>query len=88
MLISNVSAASSTHSNIMATRTILPAMKCTGFKCVVYSPTNAQICPPGWFMLFVIDGATPSRGQWVRIGGDPAQIGNWPPGTAFTRPGI
>jgi len=82
-----VGAQSSTHGNTMSTRTVIPATKCTGFSCTVYAPTNALVCPPGWFMLFVLDGAKPSLGQWVRIGGDPAQLGNWPPGP-FTRPGV
>ena len=83
-----LSAVSSTHGNAMGTRTIFPAMKCTGFGCTVYAPINAQVCPPGWFMIFVLDGPTPSLGQWVRIGGDPVELGNWPPGPAFIRPGI
>jgi hypothetical protein len=82
-----IGAASSTHGNTMATRIILPAKKCTGFSCQVYAPI-AGVCPPGWFMIFVLDGPTPSLGQWVRIGGDPAQLGNWPPGPVFTRPGV
>ena len=29
-------------------------------------------------MMFVLDGLTPSVAKWVRIGGDPAGLGNWP----------
>lgn len=39
-------------------------------------------------MLFVLDGPTPSSGRWVRIGGDPSQLGNWPNKPGFTLPGI
>jgi hypothetical protein len=28
-------------------------------------------------MIFVLDGSTPSLGQWIRIGGDPVLLGNW-----------
>jgi len=83
-----VGAASSTHGNTMGTRTIVPSLKCMGYLCHIQAPPTTGICPPGWFMLFVLDGPTPSLGQWVRIGGDPGQLGNWPPGPGFTRPGI
>jgi hypothetical protein len=82
------SAASSTHGNSMGSRTMMPDFMCVGFACLITAPPNAGVCPPGWFMLFVLDGPTPSKAVWVRIGGDPAQIGNWPPGPVFTRPGV
>ncbi|RKO95686.1 hypothetical protein CAUPRSCDRAFT_12614 [Caulochytrium protostelioides] len=31
---------------------------------------RAEVCPPGWYLLYVLDGETPSMGQWVQIGGD------------------
>jgi hypothetical protein len=86
--ISLVGATSSTHGNTMGSRTIFPEFTCTGFACLITAPPNAGVCPPGWFMLFFLDGPTPSRAQWVRIGGDPAQLGNWPSGPSFTRPGV
>lgn len=40
-------------------------------------------------MVFVLDkSGTPSVGQWVRIGGDPAKLGNWPKADGFTVPGV
>jgi hypothetical protein len=39
-------------------------------------------------MLFVLVGPTPSEGQWVRIGGDPAMLGNWPNAVGFDLPGV
>jgi Domain of unknown function (DUF1929) len=86
--ISLVSATSSTHGNTMGSRTIFPAFNCVGFACIITAPPNSGVCPPGWFLLFVLNGETPSKGIWVRIGGDPAQLGNWPPGPIFTRPGV
>jgi hypothetical protein len=33
--------------------------------------------------MFVLDGPMPSYARWVRIGGDPAKLGNWPNAPAF-----
>ena len=88
MRASLLGAVSSTHGNSMGQRTIFPAFSCAGNTCTVTAPPNNKICPPGWFQLFILDGPTPSISKWVRIGGDPAQIGNWPAATAFSKPGI
>lgn len=47
-------------------------------QCTVTAPPNTHICPPGWFLMFVLNGSTPSIGTFVRIGKDPAGLGNWP----------
>jgi hypothetical protein len=39
-------------------------------------------------MLFILDGPTPSNATWVRIGGDPAALGNWPDFPDFFVPGV
>ncbi|KAH8590515.1 WSC domain-containing protein [Bisporella sp. PMI_857] len=78
----------STHGNAMGQRTLVPAVSCTGTTCTVTAPNNAHTAPPGWFMMFVLDGPTPSVGQYVRIGGDPAGLGNWPNLPAFQLPGV
>ncbi|KAF5319483.1 hypothetical protein D9619_008549 [Psilocybe cf. subviscida] len=91
MKISLVAATSSTHGNTMGARTIFPAFSCTGtttLSCTITAPPNAGVSPPGWHQLFVLDGSTPSHSQWVRIGGDPAQLGNWPNLPGFTVPGV
>ena len=88
MRASLLGAVSSTHGNSMGQRTIFPAFSCAGNTCTVTAPPDAKICPPGWHQLFILDGPTPSKSTWVRIGGDPAQLGNWPPSAAFTKPGI
>ncbi len=78
----------STHGNSMGQRTLIPAFTCAGNTCTVTAPPNAHVCPPGWYMFFVMDGPTPSVGQFVRIGKDPAQLGNWPNLPQFPLPGI
>ncbi|KAJ7635293.1 galactose oxidase [Roridomyces roridus] len=88
-----IAATSSTHGNAMGSRTIFPAFDCAqnGSKtstCKITAPPNANISPPGWHQLFILDGPTPSHGIWVRIGGDPAGMGNWPDLPGFTLPGV
>ncbi|KAH8900419.1 glyoxal oxidase like protein [Thozetella sp. PMI_491] len=81
-------AVSSTHGNSMGARTLLPAISCTGTSCTVEAPPNANIAPPGWYQFFVLDGGIPAIGTYVRIGGDPAALGNWPPFPDFSKPGV
>lgn len=88
MRASLMGAVSSTHGNSMGQRTIFPAISCAGNTCTITAPPNSKVCPPGWFQLFILDGAAPSKSTWVRIGGDPAQLGNWPQSSSFTKPGI
>ena len=88
MRVSLLAAVSSTHGNSMGQRTIFPAFTCTGNTCTITTPPNAYVCPPGWHQLFVLDGPTPSNSTWIRIGGDPAELGNWPDFPDFTIPGI
>jgi hypothetical protein len=83
-----VGATSSTHGNSFGARTIFPAFSCSGSTCTITAPPNAFAAPPGWHQLFILDGPTPSHSQWVRIGGDPAQLGNWPNLPGFTPPGV
>jgi hypothetical protein len=86
--VSLLAAVSSTHGNSMGQRTIFPNFSCAGNICTIVAPPNAHVCPPAWFKLFVLDGPTPSIATWVRIGGDPASIGNWPPFSDFSVPGV
>jgi Domain of unknown function (DUF1929) len=88
MRVSLVAAVSSTHGNVMGGRTIFPDVSCAGTTCTVTAPPNAQVSPPGWFQLFVLDGPTPSHGVFVRLGGDPAKLGNWPALSGFNLPGV
>ncbi|KAI9453093.1 copper radical oxidase [Lactarius psammicola] len=89
MRVSLVAATSSTHGNAMGGRTIFPAFSCSGNNvCTVTAPPNARVSPPGWHQLFILDGGTPSHGVFVRIGGDPAKLGNWPALPGFNLPGV
>ncbi|KAI8635344.1 hypothetical protein F5Y19DRAFT_8141 [Xylariaceae sp. FL1651] len=88
MQVSLLGAVSSTHGNSMGARTLFPAVTCAGTTCTVTAPPNAHVCPPGWYQLFVLQDGIPAVGQYVRIGGDPGLLGNWPPGSDFTRPGV
>ncbi|KAF8129086.1 glyoxal oxidase N-terminus-domain-containing protein, partial [Boletus edulis] len=84
-----VAASSSTHGNVMSGgRILFPTFSCSGTTCTITAPPNAHVCPPGWHQLFVLDGPTPSHSAWVRIGGDPAKLGNWPDYPDFTLPGV
>lgn len=78
MRVSLMGAEASTHGNSMGQRTLFPAFTCTGNLCTVTAPPDAHVCPPGWFQLFVLDGPTPSHSVYVRIGGDPGRVGEWP----------
>lgn len=86
--VSLLGSVSSTHGNSMGQRTLFPAVTCSGTTCTVTVPPNAHVCPPTWYMMFVLDGPTPSVGQFVRIGGDPGALGNWPKLPGFDLPGI
>ena len=88
MRVSLVAAVSSTHGNVMGARVIFPAFSCQGNVCTVTAPPNAEVSPPGWHQLFILDGPTPSHSVFVRIGGDPGQLGNWPNLPGFTVPGV
>ncbi|CAG7848507.1 WSC domain-containing protein ARB_07867 {ECO:0000305} Flags: Precursor [Serendipita indica DSM 11827] len=88
--ISLVGASSTTHGNNFGQRTIFPQFSCAGLRCSITAPPNGYVAPPSWYQLFILDGPTPSHSHWVRIGGDPGQLGNWPniPGSTFTLPGM
>ena len=85
--VSLLGAESSTHGNSMGQRILFPAVSCAGNTCTVTAPPNAHVCPPGWFQMFVLDGPTPSKSVYVRIGGDPAGLGKWPNFSDFDKPG-
>jgi len=88
MKISMVGAESSTHGNSMGQRVLFPTFTAAGNTVIVTAPPNNKICPPGWFQLFVLDNGTPSMSQWIRVGGDPASLGNRSNYPDFTMPGV
>ena len=86
--ISMLGAVTSTHGNSFGSRTIFPAFTCAGTTCTITAPPNNNVAPPGWFQVFVLDGPTPSTSTFIRLGGDPAKLGNWPAFPDFTIPGV
>ena len=87
--VSLLGAVGSTHGNSMGQRTYFPTTSCSGTSCTVTAPPNANVCPPAWFQVFLLDGNNiPSNATWVRIGGDPGSLGNWPQFSDFTTPGL
>jgi len=86
--ISLMGAESSTHGNTYGQRTIFPAISCAGGSCTVTAPPNAHVCPPGWYQVFVLSNGVPSKSTWIRIGGDPGSVGNWPDLPGFYKPGV
>ncbi|KAF7193724.1 WSC domain-containing protein [Pseudocercospora fuligena] len=87
--VSLMGAVASTHGNSMGQRTYFLSASCSGSSCTVTAPPDGNTCPPGWFQLFLLDGAgVPSHAIWVRVGGDPGQLGNWPKAEGFTLPGM
>ena len=86
--VSLISAVTSTHGTSMNQRILFPNVHCIGVTCTVTAPPNTHICPPGWYQMYVLNGSTPSWSEWVRIGGDPAELGNWPNAPGFNPPGI
>ncbi|KAI0018314.1 putative glyoxal oxidase [Xylariomycetidae sp. FL0641] len=90
--VSLLGAVFSTHGNSMGARTLFPAVQCAagsgGVQCFVTAPPNGHVCPAGWYQMFVLQDGIPAVGVYVRIGGDPGQIGNWPQLPGFTPPGV
>ncbi|PQE05183.1 WSC domain-containing protein [Rutstroemia sp. NJR-2017a BBW] len=92
--VSMLAAVSSTHGNSMGQRTLFLDVTCTGgksAKCTMTAPPNAHVAPPGWYMIFVLDGPMPGPSHWIRIGGeiaDAAGLGNWPNASDWQTPGL
>ncbi|KAI0843136.1 putative glyoxal oxidase [Hypoxylon sp. FL0890] len=86
--VSLLGAVSSTHGNSMGARTLFPEVSCSGTSCTVTAPPRVHIAPPGWYQMYVVQDGIPAVGTYVRIGGDPGQLGNWPQGDGFTPPGM
>jgi len=64
-----LSAGAVTHSFNMTQRGIELVVNSAGGGIVeVVSPPNSNIAPPGWYLLFVLDGSrVPSKGRWIRV---------------------
>ncbi|KAI9343747.1 glyoxal oxidase N-terminus-domain-containing protein [Zopfochytrium polystomum] len=83
-----VSPGVNTHGNSMGMRFAWVSIVQTGGgQYKVTMPPGQHILPANHYLLFVLDGPTPSVGQWIRLGGDPGNIGNWPNLPGFSLPG-
>lgn len=76
--VSLVGSEASTHGNSLGARILFPEVSCGGSSCTVTAPPGPYVAPPGWYRMFVLDDDVPSYAAWVRIGGDPGRLGNWP----------
>ena len=43
-----------------------------GHGYTVQSPPSANVAPPGWYMLFLLNDGVPSVARWVRLDGSAA----------------
>ena len=86
--VSLLGSVTSTHGNSMGARTLFLNFDCAGTSCTVDAPPSAHVAPPGWYQMFVLDNGIPAVGVFVRVGGDPAEFGNWPPVEGFDKPGM
>ena len=60
-----------THANDMSQRVVPLAIEAEHPGGVtVKSPPSANVAPPGWYMLFVLDDGVPSVAAWVRLDGE------------------
>lgn len=74
----------STHGNSMGARVLFPQINCDAWPtCTVTAPGGPYVAPPGWYRMFVLDNDVPSHATWVRIGGDPGRLGEWPNTASF-----
>ncbi|KAF2100795.1 copper radical oxidase [Rhizodiscina lignyota] len=86
--ISILAAEGATHGNNFGQRMLFPEFTCSGMTCTITAPPNANVWPPAWAQLFVLDDGMPSESQYIRIGGDPAGLGDWPKLDDFDTPGL
>ncbi|MBA0805704.1 hypothetical protein Gohar_005196 [Gossypium harknessii] len=62
-----------THSTGMSQRMVVlntasvVQLSMANFKLVVDGPTNANVAPPGYYMLFVVHSGIPSHAVWVKV---------------------
>jgi hypothetical protein len=62
-----------THANDMSQRLVpLATVAKNPGGVTLQSPPSAEVAPPGWYMLFVLDDGVPSVAAWVRLDGTAA----------------
>ncbi|KAJ3189644.1 hypothetical protein HK101_008821 [Irineochytrium annulatum] len=66
-----------THSTGMSQRLVWLVSSASGGAYIVNAPPNANVAPPGWYLLFAVVDGMPSVAKWLRLGGDPAGFGTY-----------
>ncbi|KAJ3318084.1 hypothetical protein HDU76_000940, partial [Blyttiomyces sp. JEL0837] len=84
--VSLISPGVNTHGNTMGTRFIWLSVTAQVGSYIATSPPGQEIAPANHYLMFVLDGPTPSVGQWIRLGGDPGNLSAWPNLPGFTLP--
>ncbi|KAJ3211806.1 hypothetical protein HDU67_004279 [Dinochytrium kinnereticum] len=82
-----VSPGANTHGNHMGQRsfgvTVTPTSESTEF-ILGPLPVSDAVMPPGNYLVFVLDGPTPSVGTWIRVGPLFRELDAWPVGEGFS----
>jgi hypothetical protein len=78
-----------THSQNMEQRYVpLPFTRTADGQFLIDAPTNPNTAPPGYYMVFVLDGnKIPSVARFVRLGGTAGPVSNRPP-SVFAGPDL
>ncbi|KAJ3313405.1 hypothetical protein HDU76_002652, partial [Blyttiomyces sp. JEL0837] len=85
--VSMVSPGVNTHGNTMGSRLVfLSVAKQADGSYLATMPPNQGVAPANHYLIYVLDGPTPSVGQWIRLGGDPGNLSSWPNLPGFTLP--
>ncbi len=69
-----------THANDMSQRLVplaIVAEHAGGY--TLQTPPSANVAPPGWYMLFVLNDGVPSLAKWVRLDGSAPDVAAIPP---------
>ncbi|KAJ3215672.1 hypothetical protein HDU67_000140 [Dinochytrium kinnereticum] len=75
-----ISTGGNTHSQQYGQRSLGLIITSTGGDSFTLGPlpTSDLVMPLGNYLVYVLDGPTPSEGQWIRVGDEPEQYKNWP----------
>ena len=47
-------------------------------------PGSRNVVTPGWYALHIVEDGTPSKSIWIRVGGDPVNLYQWPQNPSFS----
>ena len=71
-----IAPAAVTHANDMNQRLVplLTVAEHSNAGVTLKSPPSANVAPPGWYMLFLVNDGVPSIAKWVRLDGSAADV--------------